>query len=319
MRTCKMCGFEREETEFYKTKYQHSKNKIGVCRACLRYKKYNVTAKEKLCVGCHTVKHFLSFGILVVEEDRLNKICYSCEETKKVCHSCNKALPHHAFHISKGNVRKPNCKECEKAKEAGLPSALTCLHCNKTFSIVSVRIPDPLCPVCRTEHRICDTCNEVKPITDFHKHTKSIYRRECALCRVIKEKEEYHENIEESREKARLRVALYRASNLEETRTRQKLYQRKRVGRFSKVGNNNLTKEQWFMLLALANNKCLCCGKSFGESRRDRANMDHIDPEKGLSVDNTQPLCGSCNSSKRRKIVDYRPDWYKKAVASHQN
>lgn len=51
---------------------------------------------------------------------------------------------------------------------------------------------------------------------------------------------------------------------------------------------------------------CLACGRS------DVAlAMDHIVPiAKGgkHDIDNVQPLCQSCNSSKRTKIIDYRPD-----------
>ena len=50
----------------------------------------------------------------------------------------------------------------------------------------------------------------------------------------------------------------------------------------------------------------LCCGRGDVE-----LTADHIVPiSKGGSSDisNIQPLCSACNSAKRDRVVDYRPD-----------
>src|SRR6202035_1580020 len=63
--------------------------------------------------------------------------------------------------------------------------------------------------------------------------------------------------------------------------------------------------KEWKTLCATFDNKCLACGKP-------EVTLDHIIPlAKGGShtIDNAQPLCLSCNSSKQHRIiVNYRPD-----------
>jgi 5-methylcytosine-specific restriction endonuclease McrA len=64
------------------------------------------------------------------------------------------------------------------------------------------------------------------------------------------------------------------------------------------------TEAQWKSLCKKYGNKCLCCGKKTTLTR------DHIIPlTKGGTdyISNIQPLCGSCNSKKRTKTIDYRP------------
>ena len=60
-------------------------------------------------------------------------------------------------------------------------------------------------------------------------------------------------------------------------------------------------------------NRCLCCGKEFIEGHPYRQlTIDHIFPIGDTACtnhfSNIQPLCKSCNSSKGRKIIDYRSE-----------
>jgi 5-methylcytosine-specific restriction endonuclease McrA len=64
------------------------------------------------------------------------------------------------------------------------------------------------------------------------------------------------------------------------------------------------TKEQWLDLLARAENRCMGCGR--GDLKMTK---DHIVPLSlgGTdTIDNIQPLCRPCNSSKFTKHIDYR-------------
>lgn len=66
------------------------------------------------------------------------------------------------------------------------------------------------------------------------------------------------------------------------------------------------TARQWRDLCRAYGGVCLCCGEM------NPLCVDHIIPitKPGTSnmIDNLQPLCKSCNSSKSNKTIDYRPD-----------
>lgn len=69
--------------------------------------------------------------------------------------------------------------------------------------------------------------------------------------------------------------------------------------------NGNVFETEWKELCSHYGNVCLRCGSS------DKLTQDHVVPlSKGgfHTIYNLQPLCRSCNSSKRDKTIDYRPD-----------
>lgn len=67
-----------------------------------------------------------------------------------------------------------------------------------------------------------------------------------------------------------------------------------------------ITAKEWRDLKTKYNNTCLCCG------RNDvKLTLDHVVPISPPfygknTIDNAQPLCGICNSSKGAKVIDYR-------------
>lgn len=65
---------------------------------------------------------------------------------------------------------------------------------------------------------------------------------------------------------------------------------------------NDLTATEWREILILQNNSCVTCLIDFNE---EPATKDHITPVTkggGLTKDNVQALCRSCNSSKGNKV-----------------
>ena len=61
---------------------------------------------------------------------------------------------------------------------------------------------------------------------------------------------------------------------------------------------------EWVSVLEKYGPNCLCCGET------KPLTMDHVVPIDcggAHTIDNVQPLCLSCNSSKGTKTIDYRP------------
>jgi 5-methylcytosine-specific restriction endonuclease McrA len=82
-----------------------------------------------------------------------------------------------------------------------------------------------------------------------------------------------------------------------------KEYSGKRRSRI--VGNGGIiTSAEIKELFEKYGNRCLCCG-----STEKKLTLDHVVPLKlgGKNViENAQPLCGSCNSKKSARAIDYR-------------
>ena len=71
-----------------------------------------------------------------------------------------------------------------------------------------------------------------------------------------------------------------------------------------RAAQGRITKEEWESVLDKYGLACLCCKKI------KPLTMDHIraiDCGGTHTIDNVQPLCRECNSSKGTKEIDYRP------------
>lgn len=74
--------------------------------------------------------------------------------------------------------------------------------------------------------------------------------------------------------------------------------------RAARLGSNgDITVEEWLALCERFDNRCVACGI------QKPLTVDHIIPLSmggANTIDNIQPLCRSCNSSKHTKSTDYR-------------
>jgi 5-methylcytosine-specific restriction endonuclease McrA len=102
-----------------------------------------------------------------------------------------------------------------------------------------------------------------------------------------------------NREKTRAAVNRWQVANPEK-RSKNENFRRAR-----KAGNGGrYTAQEWKDLCDYYGNKCLRCGRT-----DVKLTVDHVNPIKlgGVnSIENIQPLCKHCNSSKGTKIIDYR-------------
>lgn len=162
----------------------------------------------------------------------------------------------------------------------------------------------------------CSMCKEIKPLTEFSKWKSGLMGVDayCKKCKSYKNKkwrsESNYKPSQESKEKKRKwrkgrrndenytyrkRYAKNPAKALEAIHR----YRAKKVG-----GHGTITEKEWHDLCKKYGNMCLCC------KRIDvKLTIDHIVPLKNGGqnvIENAQPLCGKCNSSKKDKHIDYR-------------
>lgn len=194
-------------------------------------------------------------------------------------------------------------------------------------------------------HKHCTKCGTLKPLTDFHQDRRKPdgYTPACKDCRnahrkVIYEASDYDRNRRKvaywaNPERDRSAVKAYRAAHLESVRAKGRAWyhaNRERAKQTHKLwarqhraqrrnalrsyvarrrGNGGkFSPNEWEALKRRYDFTCLCCGRKEPEITLA---ADHIVPvSKGghSYIDNIQPLCGPCNSAKRDKIIDYRPD-----------
>ena len=178
--------------------------------------------------------------------------------------------------------------------------------------------------------KVCTKCGIEKSLNEFYKHkdTKDGFRSQCKTCTLAACKIYRQNNPEKCKQIVR---AWYQKNTERNSQTNKKWYKknlerRKRTVKSWRKNNpekcrclgarrralklnaqGSFTTQEWLDLKESHGNRCLCCGKPECECK---LTIDHIVPlSKGgsNSIDNLQPLCLSCNSSKHTKTIDYRP------------
>jgi hypothetical protein len=172
--------------------------------------------------------------------------------------------------------------------------------------------------------KICSKCHAEKPAPDFRRSKSSKDGRQswCKKCQNADQQSRYRGDSD-FRKKRILKSTQWAKNNPDKhresvRRARRKWYDgnKDKVRRYCSgrrariIGNGGShTAEDWKNLCEKYDNCCLRCGE------QENLTEDHIVSlfDGGTDdIENIQPLCKKCNSSKREKSIDYRPEWDKK-------
>lgn len=181
----------------------------------------------------------------------------------------------------------------------------------------------------RKRSSFCSKCNKPKNKKDFYRNNGSWdglfnYCKECCKANAEKyylekkkqikqsNKNWYWKDEERSHRRSRTYYRKNRAKILQRMQERywndpKRLEKQKKKNHVRRARANGsmgfVDNNEWQKILKIYGDKCLACGK------KDNIVADHVIPlSRGgkNSFDNIQPLCGSCNSRKHVKIIDYR-------------
>ena len=152
----------------------------------------------------------------------------------------------------------------------------------------------------------CTSCEQLKPLTEYYADKNKVdglYSR-CKKCHLVSTKKWQTKNIEnrliysaqwraENKDRQYLNVRKWQLANPEKRAAYENARRAKRASNQSYLITDKF-------LLHLYNSNCVFCGKS------ETITADHIIPVSRGGSDsegNLQPLCKSCNSSKKDKTI----------------
>lgn len=129
--------------------------------------------------------------------------------------------------------------------------------------------------------KTCRICNIEKPLEEFHKASKQIDGREtrCKVCLLEMKSRNYHKNLIENREKARIKALEFRKEN----KGYQRKYDLKRTYNMSLIDYENMLKKQ--------DGRCKICLTENASGKHKKFYVDHCHKTgevRGL-------LCTGCN------------------------
>lgn len=176
------------------------------------------------------------------------------------------------------------CKDCQK------------FFCKGFFHKGSTTLQS-YCKPCR---KMRDQEYRLKNREELLERHRSTYKS-----RKARHQEKCKEYYLEHKEEISTYYKKYRQENKQDLRDKNAVYHAQWKANRRKL-SGSFTLEEWLALKAYYNHACLRCGKQEPEII---LTIDHIIPlSKGgsNSINNIQPLCRSCNGSKKANSNDYR-------------
>lgn len=227
---------------------------------------------QKRCAKCKLWKNRDAFGKDIRKTDGLRSYCKKCHNDESRNYRNNN--PERAKEIS----RRANQKYRKIHPEKRLASVY------KWVSRNTEKV--------RAAQKKWRSCNPEK-IKE--------YRRKSYSENPESHRANFRRWYEENKDKARSIRRKWLEVNPEKSRE----YNRNRYARH-KNANGKIKASEWNALKEKYNYMCLSCKKKEPEIK---LTLDHVIPlvlGGDNSIENAQPLCASCNSSKNKKHIDYR-------------
>ena len=202
MKLCSKCKIEKDDNQYQK--YWHStQNKFrirGYCISCFYEQKriYRESIKERKLIQPVTPE---------LESDIVNRQCCDCNEVKE--------LNENNFRKNAGEKRyySNRCIECQKyidkidaqcrrdEKKIEKLKLIQSIQIEKIIQPVedlTPPVPIPTPSLVTEEYKTCNTCFELKPISDYYKRAKVKTYNRCKVCELAKEKAERLEYMDEN-------------------------------------------------------------------------------------------------------------------------
>lgn len=164
------------------------------------------------------------------------------------------------------------------------------------------------CKDCRYAEKRQYYRNNKEKIKQYNGKYRTEHKDEIAIWRTIYnlihhgknrayDKKRYHAN----KEKSYAHTQEYRREHPEKFVT----YEQNRVAKQRQNGGSHTT-EEWEELKACFGFMCLSCGRKEPEVMLTRDHILPISMGGSNNIENIQPLCKPCNSSKKARYIDYR-------------
>jgi 5-methylcytosine-specific restriction endonuclease McrA len=187
------------------------------------------------------------------------------------------------------------CAKLEAPERCCSQEMKTCLQCGSVYAPKKMGAPSLYCGA---------TCKE-------RARKKTPQRVEAMRAAIARHYYRNRENVlqkhrewrEKNPEKCSIHSAAYRARHPEAAKSQVRAGNHRRRAQKTSAGGS-YTRDQWQSLLLSFGNRCLWCGND-----SERLTVDHVIPVSlgGTSdISNLQPLCFSCNSRKRNRVMDFR-------------